>query len=99
MAIAEKNWKRENPNTVGRMIGVYLLNKREGKLVYSEDLVEAQTNFLPININTLECVVGGEKEISKRGYVIMPSTYESKIHGNFILSVKSDAPFELTYIK
>lgn len=29
----------------------------------------------------------------------MPSTYQSKIHGGFILAVKSNAPFTLTPIK
>jgi len=35
LAIAEKNWKRINPNTVSGMIGLYLLEKREGKLFYT----------------------------------------------------------------
>lgn len=106
MAIAEKNWKKENPNTVGRMIGLYLLNRKEGKLLYGEELVVAETNFLPTNINTLECHLGekGEegkegREINKKGYIIMPSTYESKIQGSFILAVKSNVPFELVPIK
>ena len=42
------------------MIGLYLLNRKDGKLVYNEDLVVSQTNFLPANINTLECSLGGE---------------------------------------
>lgn len=28
LAIAEKNWKKLNPNTVSGMIGLYLLEKR-----------------------------------------------------------------------
>jgi calpain len=43
--------------------------------------------------------LGVDKEINKSGYIIMPSTYQSKIHGTFILSVKSDQPFELTPMK
>lgn len=35
LTIAEKNWKKMNPNTVNGMIGIYLLEKREGKLTYS----------------------------------------------------------------
>jgi calpain len=69
-------------------------------LIYSEDIVVKQTNFLPVSVNTLECSVGGEQqELNKNGYIIMPSTYQSKIHGTFLLSVKSDKPFELTPIK
>jgi hypothetical protein len=40
------------------MIGIYLIEKRETKLSYSEDIVVKQTNFLPTNINTLECNLG-----------------------------------------
>lgn len=58
-----------------------------------------QTNFLPVNTTVLECEVGVDKEMNKQGYIIMPSTYQSKIHGTFILSVKSDKPFELTAVK
>lgn len=35
LAIAEKNWKKLNPNTVSGMIGLYFLEKREGKLSYA----------------------------------------------------------------
>ena len=35
LAIAEKNWKKLNPNTVSGMIGLYMLEKRDGKLTYS----------------------------------------------------------------
>lgn len=47
LSIAEKNWKKLNPNTVSGMIGLYLLEKREGKLSYSPDVVVNQTKFLP----------------------------------------------------
>lgn len=40
------------------MIGIYLLEKRDTKLVYSEDIVVKQTNFLPVSSTTLECEVG-----------------------------------------
>ena len=48
LTIAEKNWKKLNPNTVNGMIGLYLLNRPEGKLTYSRDIVVNQTNFLPV---------------------------------------------------
>ena len=48
LAIAEKNWKKLNPNTVSGMIGLYMLEKREGKLTYCEDMVVKQTSFLPV---------------------------------------------------
>ena len=35
LAIAEKNWKKLNPNTVSGMIGLYFLEKKQGKLAYS----------------------------------------------------------------
>lgn len=99
LSIAEKNWKKLNPNTVSGMIGLYLLEKREGKLAYSPDIVVNQTNFLPVKSITLETTLGGEKPLLKGGYLIMPSTYESKVQGSFILSVKCDRPFELTQTK
>lgn len=99
LAIAEKNWKKLNPNTVSGMIGLYLLEKREGKLSYSPDIVVQQTNFLPVKTITLETTLGGDKPLLKGGYLIMPSTYESKVQGSFILSVKCDRPFDLTQTK
>lgn len=32
LMIAEKNWKSKTKNTVGGMIGLYLIEKREGKI-------------------------------------------------------------------
>ena len=48
LAIAEKNWKKLNPNTVNGMIGLYLLERFEGKLTYHKDIVVNQTDFLPV---------------------------------------------------
>ena len=48
LTIAEKNWKKLNPNTVNGMIGLYLLDRPEGKLSYHPDIVVNQTNFLPV---------------------------------------------------
>jgi phosphatidate phosphatase PAH1 len=53
LAIAEKNWKKLNPNTVSGMIGIYLIEKKEGKLQYSPDIVLSQTSFLPVKKITL----------------------------------------------
>ena len=99
LAIAEKNWKRINPNTVSGMIGLYLLEKREGKLFYSPETVVEQTSFLPVKTITLETVIGGERPILKGGYLIMPSTYDRNVQGTFILSVKCDRAFDLVPTK
>ena len=47
----------------------------------------------------MEVNIGEGRPLNKNGYIIMPSTYESKIQGTFILSVKCDRPFELTSSK
>jgi calpain len=99
LAIAEKNWKKLNPNTVSGMIGLYMLEKREGKLTYSEDVVVKQTSFLPVKEISMEVSIGENRAYNKNGYLIMPSTYESKIQGTFIVSVKCDRPFEITSSK
>lgn len=99
LTIAEKNWKKINPNTVSGMIGLYLLEKREGKLVYTPETVVSQTSFLPVKTTTLETTIGGEQAIPKAGYLIMPSTYDRNVQGTFILSVKCDRPFELIQTK
>jgi hypothetical protein len=41
------------------MIGLYLLQRKEGKLVYSPDIVVSQTSFLPVKTTTLEVTLGG----------------------------------------
>jgi calpain len=96
LMIADKNWKKVNANTVKGMIGIYLLRRKEGKITY-EDVIE-QTNFLPVRLTelTLNGVLGVTMPICKEGYIIMPCTYEEKIHGSFILSVSSDKPISLT---
>ena len=75
LAIAEKNWKKLNPNTVSGMVGLYFLEKKEGKLVYSEDIVVKQTSFLPVKEITMDVNIGEERYFNKNGYLIMPSTY------------------------
>ena len=83
------------------MIGLYLLDRPEGKLSYNKDIVINQTNFLPVKEITMETVLGGEGQmpLSSNGYVIMPSTYQSKVQGSFIISVKCDRAFELSPYK
>ncbi len=58
MAIAEKNWKKLNPNTISGMIGLYFLEKKDGKLSYSEDIVVKQTSFLPVKEITMDVYIG-----------------------------------------
>ena len=101
LTIAEKNWKKLNPNTVNGMIGLYLLHRPEGKLTYNKEMIVNETNFLPVKEISMVTVVGGEggQPINPNGYVIMPSTYQSKVQGTFIVSVKCDRPFELSHFK
>jgi calpain len=99
LAIAEKNWKKLNPNTVSGMIGLYMLEKREGKLTYSEDVVVKQTSFLPVKEISMDVSIGENRPYNRNGYLIMPSTYESKIQGTFIVAIKCDRPFEITSSK
>lgn len=47
LCIAEKNWKSKTKNTVGGMIGVYVIEKTEGKIT-TESIVRPP-NFMPIN--------------------------------------------------
>jgi len=35
-------------------------------------------------------------ELNKNGYLIMPTTYESKIRGSFIVAVSANSPFTFT---
>lgn len=83
------------------MIGLYLLERPEGKLSYNKDIVVNQTNFLPVKEIVMETVLGGEgqKPVRRDGYIIMPSTYQSKVQGAFIISVKCDRAFELSPYK
>lgn len=40
------------------MIGLYLLERPEGKLSYSPDIVVNQTNFLPVKEISMETIFG-----------------------------------------
>ena len=57
-------------NTVGGMIGIYLINKIEGK-ISTEDMVK-EPNFMPVNVLIEEYTLN---EVNKNGYLIMPCTY------------------------
>ena len=82
------------------MIGLYLLDRPEGKLAYNKNIVVNQTNFLPVKEISMETILGGEgNPFNPNGYVIMPSTYQSKVQGTFIVSVKCERPFELSPFK
>lgn len=82
------------------MIGLYLINRPEGKFSYHPSIVVNQTNFLPVKEISMEILLGGEgMPMNPNGYVIMPSTYQSKVQGTFIVSVKCDQPFELSHFK
>lgn len=81
------------------MIGIYLMEKREGKLFYSPETVIQQTSFLPVKTTTLTTTIGGDRPILKGGYLIMPSTYDRNVQGTFILSVKCDRPFDIAPTK
>ena len=45
--ISDKNWKAQTKNVVGGMIGIYLLRKKEGKVII--DNCVRLPNFLPLN--------------------------------------------------
>ncbi|EGR31206.1 hypothetical protein IMG5_115920 [Ichthyophthirius multifiliis] len=92
LSIADKNWKAKIKNTVGGMIGIYLLEKREGKISYDDQKVR-DVNFLPVQVIEESYFL---QNINKAGYYIMPSTYQYKLAGQFILSVTSDKIFTLT---
>lgn len=91
MAIAEKNWKAKTKDTVGGMIGIYLLDVRTNEKICFDHVLK-EPNFLPVNTLSEEYQL---LKINKDGYYIMPCTYKSRIDGAFILSVTSDNSFTL----
>jgi len=100
LQIAEKNWKakiaKSNKNTVGGMVGIYVLDKKEGKIQLSQMLNNREPSFVPM-LETSE--VFSVTAINKNGYIVMPTTYESKIRGAFIIAVSSTASFTLQALK
>eukprot|EP01016_Furgasonia_blochmanni_P040857 TRINITY_DN5246_c0_g1_i5.p1 TRINITY_DN5246_c0_g1~~TRINITY_DN5246_c0_g1_i5.p1 ORF type:complete len:345 (+),score=100.44 TRINITY_DN5246_c0_g1_i5:69-1037(+) len=98
LAIAEKNWKAKvatkTKNPIGGMIGIYVLEKREGKIHISSKRTEE--TFVPLMELIEEHTFN---DVSKNGYIIMPSTYERKIQGVFIISVSSDREFTFVPLK
>lgn len=88
LTIADKNWKAQTKNIVGGMIGIYLLKKTDEKL--SKDNAVRLPSFIPLNTIHEEYT---REELTDNQYYIMPTTYENKIGGQFILSVHSDQDF------
>lgn len=76
LQVADKNWKskiaKENKvQLAGGMIGIYLLEKKEGK-IRTEDRL-ADPSFAPM----LEVSETFElKTVNPNGYYVMPTTYE-----------------------
>lgn len=75
------------------MIGIYLLLKTDTKMGL-QDMVR-EPSFMPV------MSISEEYDLKpyKNGYFIMPTTYQSKINGNFILSVTASQDFTLTSLK
>jgi len=73
LAIAEKNWKSKTKNSVGGMIGIYLLEKRENKLTIENLVSNREPSFMPLNVICENYVMSG---IKGKSYFIMPSTFE-----------------------
>lgn len=75
LAIAEKNWKSKTKNSVGGMIGIYLLEKRENKLTFENLVNNREPSFMPLNEICETFVLNN---INGKSYFIMPSTFEVK---------------------
>ena len=73
LAIAEKNWKSKTKNSVGGMIGIYLLEKRENKLTIENLVNNKEPSFMPLNVI---CENFSLSSINGKSYYIMPSTFE-----------------------
>ena len=76
------------------MIGIYLIERREQKI--SIDQIKREPNFLPVNVISEEFMLN---DVAPNGYYIMPCTYQSRIHGSFILSIGSDRDVVLQAMK
>lgn len=72
LAIAQKNWKK-NTNSVGGMIGIYLLEKKENKITLENLVNGKEPSFMPLNMITESYVLNN---ISGKNYFIMPATFE-----------------------
>jgi len=78
LAIAEPNWKsKKEVDTVGGMIGIYLLERSEQKISI-DHCVKKEPKFLPVMELKEEYLL---QNINPNGYFIMPSTYRPKISG------------------
>lgn len=111
LQLADKNWKsniskqqekrsqnaepgseKHARNPVGGMVGIYVLRYQDGKV--SSDDVICRSTFVPTLHQSFEFDV--KEPVDPRGFIIMPSTYESKLKGKFILAVRCEIPFTLT---
>eukprot|EP01017_Pseudomicrothorax_dubius_P006199 TRINITY_DN11731_c0_g1_i2.p1 TRINITY_DN11731_c0_g1~~TRINITY_DN11731_c0_g1_i2.p1 ORF type:complete len:277 (+),score=94.18 TRINITY_DN11731_c0_g1_i2:61-831(+) len=97
--IATKNWKanisKQKINPIGGMIGVYIIEKRDGNKVANFPIVK-QSVFVPMMELVQEVDLVQNQNNCRNGFIIMPTTYEPNISGNFILSVSADREFTLT---
>ena len=89
---AEPDSESHSRNPVGGMVGIYVLRYTEGK-VTSDDVI-CRSTFVPTLYQSYEFEV--KEPVDPRGFWIMPSTYESKLKGKFILAVRCEIPFTLT---
>lgn len=73
LAIAEKNWKSKTKNSVGGMIGIYLLEKRENKITIDNLYNKREPSFIPLNEISENYTLNN---IRGKSFFIMPSTFE-----------------------
>lgn len=73
LAIAEKNWKSKTKNSVGGMIGIYLLEKRENKITVDNLVNGKEPSFMPLN-EIMETFM--LTNIKGKSFLIMPATFE-----------------------
>ena len=76
------------------MIGIYVLRFVEGK-VSTMDVI-SRSSFVPTLYQTYDFEV--KEPVDPRGFIIMPTTYESKLKGKFILGVRCEMAFTLTEV-
>ena len=90
----EKAWKKIAKSSVACMIGMYVYPYVENQAPTTESMLN-QYEFHPTNQMEEILNIDG----NPNGYMIMPTTYEPKMTGPFILSVSTDVDFELNQIE
>ena len=75
LAIAQKNWKKQTKNSVGGMIGIYLLERKENKITIDNLVNNREPSFMPLNVICESYVLNN---INGKSYFIMPATFEVK---------------------